>query len=267
MNNLVSIITPSFNSEKYISSAIESVIDQTYQNWEMIIVDDNSTDSSCDIVDKYVKKDRRIKLIKMDNNSGPAIARNRAIKEAKGRYIYFLDSDDIWYNHKLEQQVNFMQANNLAVICSSYCTIDSNGQRSGIKTVREKISYKDMLKSNHIGNLTGVYDCIKLGKIYADNVCHEDYTLWLKVVQRSKNVRTILEPLAEYRVLNSSISSNKFKVLKWQWNIYRNILGLGIFKSCYYFIWYVYHAFKKEYDLELGFVKAKNFVTLESFKE
>lgn len=112
-----------------------------------------------------------------------------------------------------------------------------------------------MLKSNHIGNLTGIYDCIKLGKIYADDVGHEDYTLWLKVVQKSKTVNTISEPLAEYRVLNNSISSNKFKTLSWQWNIYRNILDLNVFRSSYYFVCYVYYALKKEFDLELGSCK------------
>ncbi|AJI54003.1 glycosyltransferase family 2 protein [Francisella philomiragia] len=245
MNSLVSIITPSYNSEKYISNTIESVITQTYQNWEMIIVDDCSTDSSCDIAEKYTQKDTRIKLIKLNKNSGPAKARNRAIKEAKGRYISFLDSDDVWYSHKLEQQVQFMESNNLSVTCSSYYTIDANGKKNSTRIVPEKILYSDMLKSNYIGNLTGIYDCIELGKIYADNVGHEDYTLWLKVVQKTKSVNTISEPLAEYRVLNSSTSSNKFKTLSWQWNIYRNILNLDVYRSSYYFICYVYYALKK----------------------
>ncbi|AJI47001.1 glycosyltransferase family 2 protein [Francisella philomiragia] len=245
MDSLVSIITPSYNSEKYISNTIESVITQTYQNWEMIIVDDCSTDSSCDIAEKYTQKDSRIKLIKLNKNSGPAKARNRAIKEAKGRYISFLDSDDIWYHRKLEKQVYFMKENDLAVTCSSYYIVDAKGKKNKTRLVREKILYSDMLKSNHIGNLTGIYDCIKLGKIYADDVGHEDYTLWLKVVQKSKTVNTISEPLAEYRVLNNSISSNKFKTLSWQWNIYRNILDLNVFRSSYYFVCYVYYALKK----------------------
>lgn len=245
MNSLVSIITPSYNSEKFISNTIKSVISQTYENWEMIVVDDCSTDTSCNIVEEYAQKDNRIKLIKLDKNSGPAIARNIAIKEAKGRYISFLDSDDIWYSDKLDKQVRFMQSNNLAVTYSSYNTIDEYGKKNNTIIVRDKISYKDMLKSNHIGNLTGIYDCIKLGKIYMDDVGHEDYTLWLKVVYKTQNVKAILEALAEYRVSSSSISSNKFKALKWQWNIYRKILYLDIFRSSYYFIWYVYYAFKK----------------------
>lgn len=129
MDSLVSIITPSYNSEKYISNTIESVITQTYQNWEMIIVDDCSTDSSCDIAEKYTQKDSRIKLIKLNKNSGPAKARNRAIKEAKGRYISFLDSDDIWYHRKLEKQVYFMKENDLAVTCSSYYIVDAKGKK------------------------------------------------------------------------------------------------------------------------------------------
>jgi len=178
MSSLISIITPSYNSSKYIAKTIESVISQTYKNWEMIIVDDCSPDNANEIIDKYTKKDFRIKLIKLEQNIGPANARNKGIKQAKGKYIAFLDSDDVWLPTKLEKQVKFMQDNDLALTCSSYYTINETNKQINTRIVKESFSYSDMLKSNHIGNLTGIYDCEKLGKIYMDDVGHEDYTLW-----------------------------------------------------------------------------------------
>ena len=180
MKPTVSIITPSYNSSNFIAETIKSVLNQTYQEWEMIIIDDYSSDISINIIEKYIKKDNRIKLLKLEKNVGPAYARNIGIKEAKGKYISFLDSDDIWYPNKLEEQIKFMQKNDLSLTYSSYETIDENNLKINIRFVKEKISYKDMLKSNHIGNLTGIYDCEKIGKYYMDNVGHEDYTLWLK---------------------------------------------------------------------------------------
>lgn len=242
---LVSIIVPSYNSSRFISQTIESVVVQTYKNWEMIIIDDSSPDNANNIIEKYIKKDERIKLIKLERNSGPAIARNRGIELAKGKYIAFLDSDDIWLPKKLEKQIKFMKDNNLSLTCSSYYTIDENNKNINTRIVEEFFSYASMLKSNCIGNLTGIYDCEKLGKIYMDDVGHEDYTLWLKVMKKAKSTKAIIEPLAKYRILNNSISANKLKVLKWQWNIYRNIVELGIFQSTYYFIYYIYYALKK----------------------
>ncbi len=245
MSDLVSIITPCYNSSKYIDKTIESVINQTYQNWELIIIDDCSIDNSVMIIKEYCKKDSRIKLLKLDRNVGPALARNEGIKQAKGKYIAFLDSDDIWLPPKLEKQIKFMLANDLAVTCSSYYTINENGKRLNMRIVKESLSYNDMLKSNQIGNLTGIYDCEKLGKIYMENVSHEDYTLWLKVMQKACNTKAIVEPLAEYRILKRSISSNKLKVLKWQWNIYRNFLKFNTIKSLFYFCHYIFHGINK----------------------
>ena len=244
-NNLVSIITPSYNSLKYINKSIESVLNQTYCEWEMIIVDDKSTDDTNKLINKYIKYDNRIRLIKLKSNSGPANARNTGIKEAKGRYIAFLDSDDIWLPQKLEKQIKFMEDNNLSVTYSSYETIDEQDKKINFRKVKELITYSDMSKSNHIGNLTGIYNCEKIGKFYMDDVGHEDYTLWLKIMQRVGKTKGLKEPLAKYRILSNSISSNKLKVLKWQWYIYRNILKLNIFKSSYYFMWYIYYAIRK----------------------
>lgn len=245
MNELVSIITPSYKSAKFIAQTIESVLAQTYQNWEMIIIDDCSPDNSKKIIEGYCKKDSRIKLIKLEKNIGPANARNEGIKQANGKYIAFLDSDDIWLSQKLEKQISLIEEENLLLSYSSYHTIDENGSRINTRNVKEYITYRDMLKSNHIGNLTGIYNCSELGKVYMDNVGHEDYTLWLKIMKKIGSTRGVVEPLAEYRIFSNSISANKFKAMSWTWNIYRNVIGLNIFSSSYYFLHYVYYSLKK----------------------
>lgn len=247
MNNLVSVITPSYNSSKFIAQTIESVLAQTYENWEMIIVDDASPDNSNEIIEEYCKKDTRIKLTKLKKNCGPAMARNRAIEEANGRYIAFLDSDDIWLPKKLEKQIQFMKANNLAVTYSAYHTIGENGSRINTRKAKSEIGYKDMLKSNQIGNLTGIYDCKKIGKYFMENVAYEDYVLWLKLIKDVQYSKGLLEPLAEYRISANSLSANKFKALKRQWNIYRKIEGLDMYKSIYYFIHYLLNALMKRW--------------------
>jgi len=244
-SNLVSIITPSYNSIKFIEETISSVLAQTYQNWEMLIVDDVSSDGSDKIIESYVKRDSRIKLIRLNENSGPAVARNRAIQEATGRYIAFLDSDDSWLPQKLEKQLGFMQENNLYMTYSSYYTMDENSKYINTRVVKEMISYRDMLKSNHIGNLTGIYDVDFFGKIFLESQGHEDYILWLKIMKQLKFSKGMVEPLANYRIVSNSISSNKLKVLKWQWHIYRRVEKLNLFQSAYYFIFYIYYALKK----------------------
>jgi len=246
MNNLVSIITPSYNSEKFISETIKSVLNQTYDNWEMIIVDDCSSDNSNEIIKEYSKKDGRIKLIKLEKNSGPAVARNRAIKEAKGRYIAFLDSDDLWMPNKLEKQVEFMKKNNLAFTYSSYYLIDEENHDIGLFNAPERISYRSMLKTCSVGCLTAIYDTNVLGKIYMPNIIkRQDYGLWLKILKIVGETKGIKEPLAFYRIRKNSVSSNKIKAAKYQWKIYRDVENLNLFKSFYYFIHYAYYGLKK----------------------
>jgi len=245
MNYLVSIITPSYNSIKFIEETILSVLSQTYQDWEMIIVNDVSTDGSEKLIEEYVKKDSRIKLITLTKNLGVAKARNMAIKSATGRYVAFLDSDDTWLPKKLEKQVKFMEENNLVVTYSAYYTMNEYSKYINTRNVKDKITYSDMLKSNHIGNLTGIYDVSFFGKVFMESVGHEDYVLWLSLLRKVGSIKGVTEPLANYRILSNSLSSNKVKVLKWQWHIYRNIEKLNLFQSSYYFCWYIFYALKK----------------------
>ncbi len=244
-NELVSIITPSYNSSKFISETIESVLSQTYTNWEMIIIDDKSPDDSNVLIESYIKRDNRIKLIKLDKNSGPAFARNEGIRGAKGRYISFLDADDLWFPHKLNTQISFMNKNNLAFTYSSYTLIDGDNNDLGKFITKKYITYFTMLKSCSVGCLTAIYDSQKLGKIYFENRGHEDYILWLKIFKKINNAQGILEPLATYRILKHSVSSNKMKASKYQWKIYRDVEKLNIVKSIYYFIQYAYYGFMK----------------------
>ncbi len=244
--NTVSVITPAYNVSRFVSKTIKSVLNQTYQNWEMIIIDDVSTDNSVNIVEKYVKRDNRFRLIKLEKNSGPAIARNIGIKEAKGRYIAFLDADDLWLPEKLEKQLKFMNEYDLAFTYLSYKLIDEEGNDLGEFITKEKITYKSMLKTCSVGCLTAIYDTQKLGKVYMPNILkRQDYGLWLKILKQIGSTRGILEPLAIYRIRKNSISSNKLIAAKYQWKIYREVEKLPFLKSTYYFMWYAYYGFKK----------------------
>lgn len=244
-NKKVSIVTPSYKSKRFIAQTINSVLTQTYENWEMIIVDDCSPDDSNDFIDEFIKKDTRIKLVKLKQNGGPAKARNKAIEEAKGRYIAFLDADDMWKPKKLEKQLKFMEENSLSFTYSSYDLIDEEGKNLGTFTTKETICYKQMLKSCSVGCLTAIYDTQKLKKIYMEDVGHEDYTLWLKILKKIDTTKGIVEPLATYRILENSVSSNKIKASQYQWKIYRDVEKLGLLKSIYYFIQYAYHGVMK----------------------
>jgi glycosyltransferase involved in cell wall biosynthesis len=245
-HKLVSIITPSYNSSKFVSQTIESVLAQTYPHWEMIIVDDVSPDHSNTIIEEYTRKDSRIKLIKLEKNSGPATARNRAIKEATGRYIAFLDADDLWLPEKLEKQLAFLKHNDLAFTYSSYHLIDEEGNDLGTFTTKESISYSGMLKTCSVGCLSAIYDTQKLGRVYMPNILkRQDYGLWLKILKEIHTTQGILEPLATYRILKNSVSSNKIKAAQYQWKIYREVENLNLISSSFYFVQYAVNGILK----------------------
>ncbi len=235
MNKLVSIITPNYNCEKYIAATITSVIHQTYKNWELIIVDDCSTDNSLIIINKYIEKDNRIKLIKLGVNSGPAIARNEAIKAAKGDYIAFLDGDDSWDSKKLHLQLNFMEPKQIPLSFTSYYSVDERSKQTKLITAKKRVSYTDLLTNNYIGCLTVMYSVKQLGKVYFPVIRkRQDWALWLKITKTGKFAYGIKEPLAYYLRRKQSISSNKFNLLKYNWKIYRNFEKLNIVVSLYY---------------------------------
>ncbi len=239
MPSLVSIITPMFNSEAFISETINSVINQTYIDWELILIDDNSTDKTLSIVQEFINKHSNIKLLKNEINYGAAISRNKGIDFAKGNFIAFLDADDLWKPEKLEIQIACMQAKNCDVCFSSYELIDEKGEVLNKKVkALPQLSYNKLLKSNYIGNLTGMYNAKVLGKIKTPNLRkRQDWLLWLEAIKKSgKNAQSIQESLAYYRVRENSMSSNKLNLIKYNYWVYRKGLGFSTLKSAYYML-------------------------------
>lgn len=246
MNDLVSVITPLYNMARFIADTIRSVQAQTYENWEMIIIDDGSTDSSVDIVRDFMEQDSRIKLHSLKNNFGMSYARNAGIEEAQGAYIAFLDADDIWMPEKLETQVKFMKDNNLPFTFSSYYLIDSCDNIIGEFASRDNVTYKDLLKTCSIGILTAIYDARVLGKrCFTGLSMREDYVLWLEIAKEVKSLRRAPGILAKYRIRGRAVSSNKLRAAGRQWCVYRKDLGLSFPVSLYYFTNYAFFGVKK----------------------
>ncbi len=247
MNNLVSIITPSHNSVKFIRGTIESVLRQTYSFWELIIINDGSVDGSDKIINEFLQNDNRIKVINLDRNHGPAYARNQGIKIAKGKYIAFLDSDDLWHEEKLKIQTEFMEKSKIKFSFTGYQKINEKGKQIGRPiSAPEKLTYKDLLKSCIIGCLTVVYDQSEIGKYYMPNYLKtQDYALWLKILKDGIDAYGLDQTLAFYRIRKSSISRNKLIKAYYQWKIYRTQEKLDLVKSVLYMIHYAFHGFKK----------------------
>lgn len=230
MDELISIITPSFNSGKYISETIQSVLNQTYTNWEMIIVDDLSTDNTIEIVEEFSLKDNRIKLFELEKNSGTGIARNFGLNKSKGRYIAFLDADDLWKQEKLEIQIAFLKTNLQFFTFSFYDCMDENGN-SLYKTITapKNLTYSQLFFCNFIGNLTGIYDANYFGKIpILPTRKRQDWMLWLTVLKKIKTAKPIPESLAVYRVRTDSVSALKIDLLKHNFLVYKQFHGLNM---------------------------------------
>ncbi len=238
--DLVSIITPTYNSAATIAATIASVLNQTYRNWELLIVDDGSSDNTMDIVKEYQKQDSRIVLFRLEHNSGAAVARNTAIRQAKGRYIAFLDSDDKWMEDKLTQQISFMKANKADLSFTAYEKVNENFEHIEYMGAFRQINYSQLLKFNVIGCLTAVYDTKYIGKVYMPEIrTRQDYGLWLDILKNNTVVAYGLnEVLATYSVRSDSISSNKKKAAFNTFKLYRDIEKLGNVKSAYYFCQY-----------------------------
>ena len=220
---LVTIITPTFNSEKFIAETINSIQNQTYDNWEMIIVDDGSWDKTVLIIADFAKLDLRILFFQLEKNSGTGIARNFALTKAKGRYIAFLDSDDLWKPVKLEKQIDFLLQNKLPFTFSFYECIDENGKalNKRVETPRN-LSYRQLFFCNYIGNLTGIYDVNYFGKITISSIRkRQDWILWLTILKKIKTAQAIPESLAYYRIRENSVSASKSDLLKHNFAVYR----------------------------------------------
>lgn len=237
---LVSIITPSYNSAEYIADTIEAICKQTYTNWELLITDDCSTDNSVEIIKSYLTKDARIKLQRLDVNSGAGVCRNKSIEAAQGRYIAFCDSDDIWMPHKLEKQLRFMTQKDCALVYSSYMLMNESKEVLGVSVCRKQETFVSMKKDNGIGCLTALYDTAKVGRMYMSSLRkRQDWGLWLEILRKCKVAYGLKEPLAYYRLRSGSISNKKFALIKHNINVYRKILNYSLLKA-YLFCLFVF---------------------------
>lgn len=251
MQDLVSVIMPSYNTAQYIKESIDSVINQSYKNWELIIVDDCSTDNTDEVVEGI--SDDRIRYIKNEKNSGAAISRNKALREAKGRWIAFLDSDDLWMPEKLEKQLTFMENNNYSFSYTCYEEIDMKGNKTNVHiTGPKKITKTGMFNYCWPGCLTVMYDARKIGLIQIKDIKkNNDYAIWLKVCRKAQCF-LLEECLAQYRKGRvGSISSHSIKTMvSWHYRLYRDAEEMGIFKS----------LFNTGRNLMFGLYKKKRFV-------
>lgn len=238
----VSIVTPVYNSEDFLEDMLGSVLRQTFSDWELLVVDDCSKDDSLEIVKKYVRRDSRIKLIQLERNSGAAVARNSAIQAARGRFIAFLDSDDMWLPNKLELHLEFIKSRKAALSYTGYEKITEQGERTGSFVFSEKkLTYCDLLKSNKIGCLTVVYDTSVLGKVYMPLIRkRQDYALWLDILKKVPCAEGLDKPLSLYRQRSGSISSNKLEMIRYHWFLFREIENMSFAKSAYYLAWNIW---------------------------
>lgn len=247
--SLVSIIIPSYNSSKTIVESLNSVLEQTYTNFEIIIVDDCSTDDTVSIVESYIIKhnDIRIRLIQLEINTGsPAVPRNIGLDNAKGDFIAFLDSDDLWLPQKLEIQVNEMSNKKIDFVCSSYF-IRRNHKIVGCYTPPTFVNYDSLIHNNSIGCLTAILNSKLIGDLRFNKQGHEDYAFWLKILKKTDGVYSINEPLAIYNRTPNSISSNKKMLFSFFWNIYRKNESFSWLKSLYLCFRYAFFCFFFKY--------------------
>jgi len=243
---LVSIIMPAYDAEKFIREAIESVLSQSYENWELLVVNDCSQDNTTKVVTEYCIKDDRIKLFNNNKNSGPAITRNNAINQAKGRFLAFLDSDDIWLPEKLEIQIGVMLDEGYVFTYTDYHRISEDGLVSGKRiNAPDTLNYFQLLRNTAITTSTVILNVEAVGKIKMKETYYDDFTCWLEVMKRGFVAHRVNEDLAKYRVASSSVSRNKINSAIQVWKTYRTIERLGLVTSVWCFTGYALNALKK----------------------
>ncbi|MCQ2110687.1 MAG: glycosyltransferase [Bacteroidaceae bacterium] len=225
-DGLVSVITSIYNSGEFIAQAIESVQAQTYQNWEMVITDDCSTDNGPEIVAEYAARDPRIRLLSLPENGGPGVSRNNSIKNANGQYIAFLDSDDMWEPDKLESQIALMKKTGCGVVYSSYHICDEDGNRTGAVICKNRVRYWRIVCDNAIGFLTMMFDRKVTGDALLPTIRkRQDWGLNITLLKRCRTAYGVKRPLAYYRIRKGSVSRDKFGLIKYNVAIYRQVMG------------------------------------------
>ncbi len=247
IDGLVSIIVPVYNVKKYIAETMDCVRAQTYDNWELLLVNDCSTDGTVQAIEEYMQRtgDGRIRLIHQPANGGAAKARNVGLAQAKGRYIAYLDSDDLWEPEKLARQMSFVKEKGAAFSFTGYEFADENGKGLGkIVRVPETLNYKQALKNTTIFTTTVMFDTKKISKelLEMPEVKSEDTALWWKVLRNGYIAYGLDENLVRYRRVGKSLSSNKLEAIRRIWNLYRRVEGLGLFQSMWNFCFWAVRA-------------------------
>ena len=245
-NVLVSIITPIYNCEKYISKTLDSVLSQTYGNWEMLLVDDCSPDASASIVMQYQAQDSRFKYIKLPQNAGAAVARNVGLEKAQGRFIAYLDADDIWMPTKLERQLDFMIKNDVVFSCCDYEKIENDGTSlNKVVHMPRTITYNQLLRNTIIQTVGVIVDTKYVSRdlLIMPNIRRgQDSATWLQILRNGVKFVGQNEVLAQYRRVPRSLSSNKFNAMKRTWNLYRKVEKLSILRSVWCLFGWAWHA-------------------------
>lgn len=249
MADLVSIITPTYNAERTIADTIESVLAQTYPDWEMVITDDYSQDATVEIIQRYAAKDDRIRLIRKERNSGAGDCRNQSISLASGRYIAFLDSDDRWMPTKLEKQIRFMEETGCKASYTSYLTCNAVGKLKDVVPCPKKVSYRDIIRDDRMGCLTFVYDAQALGKVYMPLMRRrQDWAMKIMVLQKAGQALGYPETLALYRVSEGSLSNGgKASLVRYNVAVYRDTLHYGSFAAwmMFLFVFMPHYLYKR----------------------
>ncbi|CDU00000.1 putative teichuronic acid biosynthesis glycosyltransferase tuaG [Vibrio coralliirubri] len=241
---LVSIITPSYNSQQYITNTYESIREQTVTDWEWLVTDDCSNDGTYELLLDIAQVDPRVRVFRNEENQGAGYSRNNSIRQSKGRYIAFLDADDLWLPTKLYKQIKFMVNNNVAFSYTRYQKFTS-AQDKGIVIPPDSVTYSELLYGNVIGCLTAMYDTESVGKQYMPLIRkRQDMGLWLNILKLTPKAYCIQENLAKYRI-DSGMTQNKLKILHHQWAFYRNVVKLSYTRTIFVFIFYVIKGFRK----------------------
>jgi len=247
-NRKVSIVTPVYNGERFLAETIDSVLAQTYEDWEMLIINDGSSDRSVEIAQSYADKDLRIKVFSQEN-AGSAAARNNGIRRAQGRYIALLDADDLWEPLFLQRQLHLMEEKHCQLVYGAHKRINDKGEEILQPFIPPKqLHYKDLLKTCSITCLTGLYDTYPYGKIYLHEEfrsLRDDYIYWLTILRKTGVAYGNQGIVGSYRMLDSSLTAKKRKMIRPQYRVYREVEKLGVVKSCYYLMnWAVRGIFK-----------------------
>jgi glycosyltransferase involved in cell wall biosynthesis len=251
MNDLVSIITPVYNSEKFVAETIQSVQKQIYSNWELIIIDDGSSDLTTQIVEKYSQTDPRIILHKNMVNIGTGATRQKGLDMATGKFIAFLDGDDLWHKLKLNKQIQFMKTHQLPFTFCFYEWIDENSQPlNKYISCPNPLKLKQLKYCNHIGNLTGIYDVDFFGKINISSLRkRQDWIMWLDILKKTKVAYPVPEYLAYYRKSNQSLSANKWRLIKYNYQVFTDYWHYAKITAAFHLMIFLFHqlVLKRKY--------------------